>query len=95
MVVLTCTRTFTSSEWADLAETFSLSRRQTEVLTQLLQGHSDKQIASALHMSVPTVRTHLTRLFLKFDVQDRCELILHVFGYFCENCREHGCSHFQ
>jgi hypothetical protein len=34
-------------------------------------------------LSLPTVRTHLSRIFSRFDVQDRTELVLYVFRYFC------------
>ena len=69
----------------------SLPPRQAEVVEQLLLGHSDKQIARDLGMSVPTVRTHLCRLFSRLGVQDRCELIVYVYGRFREKCYTCGC----
>mgnify|MGYP001051782046 CR=1 FL=1 len=82
---------FSGQEWAELREELSLSPRQADVVEQLLMGHSDKQIARELQMSVPTVRTHLCRLFSRFDVEDRCELILHVYACFREGCHAYDC----
>ena len=82
---------FTKSEWAELVNKLSLSPRQTEIIKELFSNRSDKQIAGNLQISVPTVRTHLSRLFSKFDVQDRVELILCVFHCFREDCKTNGC----
>ncbi|MBN1943488.1 MAG: response regulator transcription factor [Phycisphaerae bacterium] len=68
-----------------------LSRRQEQIVLCLLQGRSDSQIATELGISVATVRTHLCRLFGKLGLQDRIELILHVFNHFLAGCREAGC----
>lgn len=82
---------FSGVEWLQITSDLSLSSRQAAVVQQLFLGHSDKQIAKELRISVPTVRTHLNRLFLRFGVQDRCELVLHVFAYFMERHRAQGC----
>lgn len=73
---------FTESEWLELINELSLPPRQAGVLKCLFLGHSDKQIATKLKISVPTVRTHLSRLFSRFDVQDRTELVLYVVRRF-------------
>lgn len=88
-------RIFSAEEWAELKQDLGLSPRQADVMEQLLQGHSDKQIAHELRMSVPTVRTHLCRLFARFGVQDRCELIVHVCACFRERCQVCGCPRAQ
>ncbi len=77
---------FTEEEWKYLVNELSLSPRQGEVVSCLFSGHSDKQIAIKLKIALPTVRTHMTRLFLKYNVQDRAELILYVFEEFRKNC---------
>ena len=84
---------FSCGEWLQLKADLSLSGRQAAVVQQLFLGHSDKQIAQELCISVPTVRTHLNRLFLRFGVQDRCELVLRVFSYFIEKHRAQGCHY--
>ena len=84
---------FSEEEWLELQRSLSLSRRQAQIVERLLCGRSDKQIARELDVSVPTVRTHLGRLFARFGVADRCELILRVFMCFREQCRRYGCPH--
>lgn len=91
METTTGRRVFSGHEWAELKRDLSLSPRQADVVEQLLSGHSDKQIAHELQMSVPTVRTHLCRLFSRFGVEDRCELIVHVYSRFREKCQAYGC----
>jgi len=85
---------FSQTEWTELQRNLSLSRRQAQVVERLLCGRSDKQIAKELEVSVPTVRTHLGRLFMRFGVADRCELILHVFTRFREQCRHRECPRY-
>ncbi len=87
------TEIFSEEEWDILVNELSLSPRQSEVIYLLLNDHSDKQIARALEIAVPTVRTHLSRLFSRFKLQDRHELILHIFYHFRKRCRadKNGC----
>jgi DNA-binding NarL/FixJ family response regulator len=66
-------------EWSQLNEHLGLPPRQAEITRQILHGKSDKQIARELGISLPTVRTHTSRLFRKLGLSDRVELILYVF----------------
>ena len=84
---------FTESEWLELVNELSLPPRQVEVIKRLFVGHSDKQIARELQISVPTVRTHLSRIFSRFDVQGRTELVLYVVRYFRKNSGVNGYHH--
>jgi len=63
-------------EWDQLQDRLDLSPRQAEIVIELLHAKSDKQIAHDLDMALPTLRTHLGRLFRKFDLNDRTELVL-------------------
>ena len=58
-----------------LAEGYSLSPRETEVLTLLAQGFSAPYIADALYISNGTVKTHVTRIYRKLGVSKRDELM--------------------
>ncbi len=49
----------------------SLSEREIEVLTQVADGKSNKDIASKLYISEATVKTHLVHIFGKLGVDDR------------------------
>ncbi len=84
------TEIFSESEWAILFDELSLSPRQREVIQCLFFGLSDKQIAMKLKIAITTVRIHLTRLFSRFDVHDRNELILYVVHHFRKECRSNG-----
>jgi len=95
MSLQTGTQVFSESEWLELSSELSLSPRQAQIAKHLLLGCSDKQIATELEISVATVRTHLTRLFSRFDIQDRNELIVYVFSHFRERCRANGCPYRQ
>ena len=53
-----------------------LSKREKEVLTLVLQGKSNKQIALSLVITVRTVEFHLKNIYAKFQVGSRIELIL-------------------
>ncbi len=74
--------TFTDEQWARLTDQLLLPPRQKQVIRLLLDGRSDKQIADEIGLAVPTVRSHLGRIYAKFSVQDRTELVIYVFRTF-------------
>lgn len=88
-------KVFTTDEWAGLASQLPLSPRQANLVRLLLEGAGDKRIAQGMDISVPTVRTYMSRLFRKLNVQDRHELVLCVFGQFRKECRGLGCPRCQ
>jgi len=58
-----------------------ITTRQREVLSELLQGKSNKQIALSMGLSCASVSLLCVQLFRLFDVQSRLELVLKVlFG---------------
>jgi DNA-binding NarL/FixJ family response regulator len=52
-----------------------LTAREAEVLALVAQGRSNSEIASALFVSVATVKTHINSLFSKLQVRDRAQVI--------------------
>ena len=52
-----------------------LSDREREILVFLAEGHSLKDIATRLNLSVKTVDAHKVNLMRKLDLHDRSELI--------------------
>jgi DNA-binding NarL/FixJ family response regulator len=50
-----------------------LSQRETEVLSLLVKGRSNKEISSSLFISEDTVKAHLKTLFIKLNVKDRTD----------------------
>ena len=80
---------FSDGEWAHTQRELGLSPRQSEIVKLVLQGKADKQIAGDLDISLATVRTHMRRLFGKFDLSDRLELTLLVLASLRGRVRNH------
>ena len=53
-----------------------LTEREREVMIAVAQGLSNAEIAGALHMSVATVKTHVSRILNKTDTRDRTQLVV-------------------
>jgi DNA-binding NarL/FixJ family response regulator len=56
----------------------SLSAREREVAELVGQGCSNADIAAKLHMSVATVKAHVSRLLVKLEVENRVQVALLV-----------------
>ena len=56
----------------------SLSAREREVADLVGQGCSNADIAAKLHMSVATVKAHVSRLLVKLEVENRVQVALLV-----------------
>lgn len=54
----------------------ALTLRQQEVLRELAQGKSNRQIAEALRITEGTVKIHLATIFRLLDVNNRTEAVL-------------------
>ncbi len=52
-----------------------LSERETEVLRLVALGHSNKEIAAKLEISVKTVETYKARLMEKLDLHSRVDMV--------------------
>ncbi|MEM9906115.1 MAG: response regulator transcription factor [Cyanobacteria bacterium P01_D01_bin.44] len=50
--------------------------RELEILKLLGQGHSNREIAEALHLTEGTIKNHLTNIFTQLDVRDRTQAAL-------------------
>ena len=53
----------------------NISNREYELLKHISEGFSNQEIADKLFISVPTVKTHLSNLFSKLDVQRRTQAV--------------------
>jgi DNA-binding NarL/FixJ family response regulator len=58
------------------AETDTLSAREVEVLQTLSKGHTYKQIASDLGISLGTLRTYIQRIYEKLHVHSHAEAVM-------------------
>ncbi|HWL26221.1 MAG TPA: response regulator transcription factor [Ureibacillus sp.] len=55
-----------------------LTPREQDVLAELTKGKSNREIASSLFVTEKTVKTHISNIFNKLDVQDRTQAALYA-----------------
>ncbi|MEO0491426.1 MAG: response regulator transcription factor [Cyanobacteria bacterium J06635_15] len=67
---------FYSGRSLQACESMKLTDREREVLTWLVQGASNDAIAQHLHVTVATVKAHLTAIFEKLSVRSRTQAIV-------------------
>lgn len=60
---------------------YQLTRREKDVLTEIANGKSNKEIAAALFISEKTVKTHVSNLLAKLEVADRTQAALFAVKY--------------
>lgn len=65
-------------DFARITASWSLTARQAQVLEHLLDGKSNKEIASALKCAEVTVENHITHLFRRSGARSRTELMARV-----------------
>ena len=58
-----------------------LTVREHEIVNLLRDGATNKEIATALNVSVSTVKAHLTNVFRKLDQPDRLRLALYLSSH--------------
>jgi len=63
------------------SEIFSLTPRETEVLSYLMKGVSNKEIANELGLQVVTVKLHVRGVCRKLDVKNRTQAALKAQEY--------------
>ncbi|OXM13022.1 response regulator [Paenibacillus herberti] len=51
-----------------------LTEREKEVLLLIAEGRANKEIAEELHISIKTVKTHVSNLLMKCEMEDRTQL---------------------
>lgn len=56
-------------------EKFNLNDREYEILHLIAKGLSNKEIAEQLFLALPTIKTHISNLYLKLDVKSRTQAI--------------------
>jgi DNA-binding NarL/FixJ family response regulator len=53
-----------------------LTEREREVLALVAQGLSNAELAQVLRVSLPTAKTHVSRILTKLDARDRTQLVI-------------------
>ena len=59
-------------------DTVRLTKRERDVLTCLVKGHSNKEMADSMFISEKTVKNHLTSIFRKLGVKDRTQAAVYA-----------------
>ena len=54
----------------------TVTDREREVLIEVARGLSNAEIATRLHISATTAKTHVSRLLTKLDARDRAQLVV-------------------
>ena len=57
-----------------------LTKRESEVLTLLVNGHRTSEISESLFISPYTVRNHIQRILMKFEVHSRVEIVAYAIN---------------
>lgn len=58
--------------------TNKLSKRETEVLKEMVKGKTNKEIANTLFVSEKTIKTHVSHMFSKLQVNDRTQAAIYA-----------------
>jgi NarL family two-component system response regulator LiaR len=56
----------------------ALTIREREVLMLIADGKSNKDISEELHISIKTVKTHVSNLLMKCELEDRTQLAIYA-----------------
>ncbi|GAA4197680.1 response regulator transcription factor [Streptosporangium oxazolinicum] len=56
-----------------------ITQREREVLALIGRGMSNSEIAEHLHLTVGTVKTHISRLLAKLPARDRAQLVIAAY----------------
>ncbi|MBA9085035.1 NarL family two-component system response regulator LiaR [Fontibacillus solani] len=55
-----------------------MTEREKEVLLLIAEGKTNKDIAEELHISIKTVKTHVSNLLMKCELDDRTQLAIYA-----------------
>ena len=69
------------SEQQKLDDRFDLTKREREVLEQLVEGHSNIEIGQILHLSHRTIEKYVSSLLRKSQLNNRIELVRYAMKH--------------
>ncbi len=56
-----------------------LSRREIQVVDQVIKGVSNREVANALFVTEKTIKFHLTNIYKKLNIRNRNALIVLMY----------------
>ncbi|MFV0432580.1 MAG: response regulator [Leucobacter sp.] len=59
----------------------ALSPRELEVFTRIAAGMSNPEIGAQLHLTVPTIKSHVNRILAKLQARDRVHLVILAYEH--------------
>jgi DNA-binding NarL/FixJ family response regulator len=65
-----------AAQAAQPADFEQLTEREREVLALVARGLSNTELANALQVSLPTAKTHVSRILTKLNARDRTQLVV-------------------
>lgn len=58
-----------------------LTSREMEILLLMAEGKSNQEIADELFIALKTVKTHVSNILSKLQVQDRTQAVIYAFKH--------------
>ncbi|PKG25078.1 response regulator transcription factor [Niallia nealsonii] len=58
-----------------------LTAREMEILLLMAEGKSNQEIADQLFIAIKTVKTHVSNILSKLEVQDRTQAVIYAFKH--------------
>ncbi|AJD90527.1 LuxR family transcriptional regulator [Jeotgalibacillus malaysiensis] len=58
-----------------------LTGRELEILMLIAQGKTNQEIADELYIALKTVKTHVSNILAKLEVQDRTQAVIYAFKH--------------
>lgn len=59
----------------------SLTNREHEILMLIAEGKTNQEIADELYIGLKTVKTHVSNILSKLEVQDRTQAVIYAFQH--------------
>ncbi len=78
---------FSNKEWDELLGDLNLSSRALELIRGIFDDQTEEGIAYDLRISVHTVHSYLIRVYQRFGVSSREQLLVYIFGQYLERHR--------
>lgn len=58
-----------------------MTNREIEILLLMAEGMTNQEIADELFIALKTVKTHVSNILSKLEVQDRTQAVIYAFQH--------------